>query len=106
MATATGVTYHDVPALVLTGEATVDLSSIAAAGNEDSTIAVPEANVGDIVAISPQATLLDGLVVSQAYVSADGTITFTVENHSAGALNQGSTVFSYAVMRGRNGPGS
>ena len=101
MAAATGVSYHDRPARLITGEATVDLASIAGAANEDSTIAVPEANVGDIVLVSPQATLLDGLVISQAYVSAAGTITFTTENHTAGALNQGATVFSFALIAGR-----
>lgn len=101
MAAATGITRHTNAGAYATGEFTIDPGSISAGANEDQTVAVAEADVGDVVVISPQATLLDGLVLSQAYVSAAGTITFTLENHTAGALNQGSTVMSYALIRGQ-----
>jgi hypothetical protein len=103
MAAATGIAYNEHHAVLNTGVATADPASIAAAGNEDITIAVPGVKTTDVCFVSPQATLLDGLVISQVGCFADGTITFTLENHSAGALNQASTVFNWGYLRGHSG---
>lgn len=104
MATATGITYHDRPAKVVTGEFTADLGSINAAASEAITAAVPEAEVGDIVVISQQAALTDGLIVASAFVDSAGSITVEIENNHTGAIDQGSTVFSFALIRGRLNP--
>lgn len=104
MAAATAITFAQVPGVYMVGSCTIDTENIGAGANQDNTIAVPEAKVGDIVIISPRATLLDGLVISQAGVFAAGTITFTIENHTAGALNQASTVFDFILIRGASGP--
>lgn len=90
--------------IVASGYCTVDLASIAAAGREVVTIAVPQAKLYDAVIVNPRATLTAGLVISQAYVSAAGTITFVVENHSAGIVDQTSTVFDWTIIRGNQGP--
>lgn len=100
MSAATAIVMSALRGAYVCGQCTIDPGSINAGVNEDQTIAVPECKVGDVVVISPQATLTDGLVISQAGVFAAGTITFTLENHTGGAINQGSTVFSFALFRG------
>lgn len=101
MAAGTSITYNERRGVFVTGEATVDPASIAAGANADQTIAAKGAKVGDLAFVSPQATLLDGLIISQVYVDAAGSITFTLENHTAGALDQGSTKFTWGYMRGQ-----
>lgn len=105
MAAATGIGYNgSAPGVFVTGYCTVDAASIAGGANEDITIAVPDAKVTDVAHVSPRTTLLNGLVISHAAVLAAGTITFTLENHTGGALNQASTVFNWALIRGSLGP--
>lgn len=101
MATATGLAYHDRPAQIITGEFTADLASIAAAASEAIDVDLPEARVGDLVLVSPQSALDDGLVISSALVDADGSVVVEVENNHTSAIDQASTVFSFALIRGR-----
>lgn len=104
MAAATGVTRSTAPFLsVGQGEFTLDPGAIAAGANEDQTVAVAEAKVGDGVIVAPQAALTNGLVVTGAHVSADGTITFTIENHTSGSVDAASATWNYTLIRGNNG---
>ena len=82
------------------GEFTLNPASIAAGAREVMTVAVPGARVGDVVQVSPQDALLAGLVVAYARVSANNAIEFTLENHSAGALDQASGKWNYTLVRG------
>lgn len=104
MATASGISYHDRPAKVVTGEFTADLGSINAGASEAITAAIPEAEVGDVVLISQQAALDDGLIIASSFVDSAGSVTVEIENNHSGAIDQGSTVFSFALVRGRLNP--
>lgn len=106
MATATSITYNDRPMQAICGSFTADLASIAAAASEAITVAVPEAVVGDAVVISQQSALDDGLIIASAFVDSAGSITVEIENNHASAIDQGSTVFSFALLRGRLAGGS
>ena len=102
MAAATGITYNEGRgAVIVTGTCTINPGSISAGGNEDMTIAASGVKVGDLCLVSPNELLLDGLVISAVGCYAAGTITFTVENHTGGALDEGSTVFNWGYIRGQ-----
>jgi hypothetical protein len=104
MAAATGVTYNlNRGLVVISGTATIDIESIATAVNQDCTIAVPDAKVGDIAFVGVRGVLLDGLIVANPHVSAAGTITFTVENNSASTRNEASATFDWMLIRGGEG---
>jgi hypothetical protein len=105
MAAATGVTYKaGRGAIIVGGTCVLNPGSIAAAAREDQTIAVPDAKIGDVVMVSPRDVLLAGLVVSHARVSAAGAISFFLANHSAGAVDQASGTWDWALIRGATGP--
>lgn len=104
MAAATAVTIKGVRGLVVdSGHCTLDPGAIAAGANEDQTIAVPTAKVGDMVIVAPRAALTDGAIATNPHVSAAGTITFTIENHTGGEINLASGVWDWTLLRGRQG---
>lgn len=104
MPAATAVAYSSHNGfVVISGTCTLDIGSIATEVNEDQTIAVPDAKVGDIVLVQPRAALLDGLAIVNPHVSATGTITFTVENNSASTRDQGSGTYDWMLIRGNEG---
>jgi hypothetical protein len=104
MAAGTSVTDKNPRGLVvLGGYFTLNPGSIAAAGREEQTVAVPAAKVGDLVVVAPRDVLLAGLVIGHARVSAAGTISFWISNHSAGAVDQASGVWDYTLIRGGQG---
>lgn len=101
MAAATDVERKAAPAAVIVGgSCTLDPGSIAGGANEDQTIAVEEAKVGDLVIVAPRAALTDGLIVTGAHVSAAGTITFTLENQTGSPIDEGSATWDWTLIRG------
>jgi hypothetical protein len=101
MATATAVAATERPGgNTYAGQFTADLASIAAAGQELITVTVPGLAVGDQVNVSPRSALTAGLIIAWARVSAADTLVVAISNHSAGAVDQASTVFDYSVIRG------
>lgn len=68
---------------------TVDLGSVAANTTELETITLVGAKVGDFVAVS-KPTLEAGIVVGSAFVTADDTISVTISNPTAGAIDAAS----------------
>lgn len=106
MAAATGVAPKtDVPfPTIKAGTFTLDPGSIAAGASEEQTVAVPEAKVGDSVIVSSRTVLVDGLVGPiNPRVSADGTISFWLENNHSAALDQGTGTWDYTLIRGNLG---
>lgn len=100
MAAATAISKIERPVgSFYTGEFTLDPGSIAAGAREEQTVAVPGVEVGDVVTVSPQAALLAGIVIGHVRAAAD-SISFWIENHTAGAVDQTSNKWNYAVIRG------
>lgn len=99
--TATTVAAQDRPyGQTFSAQATADLPSIAAAGSEVVTATIPGVRVGDIVTVSPRSGLNAGLVIGQSRASAADTVTFTVSNITAGALDAASQIFDIGIIRG------
>lgn len=105
MATASAVAYNGpLTFQALSGSFTLDIGSILTEANEDQTVTVEGARVGDLVIINPSAALLDGTIIANPHVSAADTITFTVENNSGSTRDNASATFYYMVLRGITGP--
>lgn len=83
----------------VSGTATLDFPSIAAAGHADLTITVKGAAIGDPVILGiANASALAGLVFN-AFVSAADTVTVRASNFTAGALDAASGVFSAVAIK-------
>lgn len=80
----------------------LDPGAIAAGGREVETVAVPGAQIGDVVALSPR--YVTSLIVGYARVSAAGVVTFSLENNTAGALDEGNSIWDGMLLRGTTGP--
>jgi hypothetical protein len=80
----------------------LDPGNIAAGGREVETVAVPCAAIGDVVVLSPR--YATSLIVGYARVSAAGVITFSLENNTAGALDEGNNIWDCMIIRGSTGP--
>lgn len=89
----------DAPAL--TGQAalaTLDFPSIAAVGTQDLTVAVPEAELGDVVSLGLPSNVPNG-VVYFGFVSAAGTVKVRAINVTAGAVDPVSGSFRISVSK-------
>ena len=81
----------------LTGSATLDFGSIAADDEEELTITVTGANVGDSVSLGAPAAIESGLVWV-GFVSAADTVTVRVRNTTAGAIDPASATWKASVI--------
>ena len=88
----------ELPTQVLTGTATLDFGSIAAAASEDKTIAVAGAAVGDTVALGLPAAPTAGIVFN-VFVSATSTVTVRATNITAGAVDPASAGYTVMVLK-------
>jgi hypothetical protein len=95
-------TDDKIPGATISGNFTLDLASVAADTQATDTVAIDFARVGDVVVCTPRGALTAGLELKHAYVSANGTVTLVFYNHTAGAIDESSTVFDYVVIRGSN----
>lgn len=100
MAAGTGVTYKQGHLQVIQASFTLNPGSMLTEANEDQTVAIDGCRVGDTVIVSPRAALLDGVIISNPHVSANGTVTFTLENNSGSTRDVASQVFDVTVLRG------
>lgn len=104
MPAATAITSLDRPgALVQQLTFALTPGSIAAAGTELETVALPGVIVGDQVAVSPQSGLQNGLVIGHCRVSAAGVVTFSIVNVTAGALTPTAGTWTLTIIRGTTG---
>ena len=97
---ATAVTPSERGGNIFAGSFTVDPASVASLGIELITVTIAGLRAGDCVNVVPRTALLTGLVIAWVRVSADNTLIVALVNVTAGALDQGSTVFDYGVIRG------
>ena len=81
----------------LTGSATLDFPSIAADDEDELTISVTGASVGDAVSLGAPAAIEAGLVWV-GYVSAADTVTVRVRNTTAGAIDPASATWKASVI--------
>lgn len=86
---------------IFVGSASVTVSALAAAAEEDLAITEANALVGDVVMISfDNAGMETGLAVCGAWVSANGTIKVRISNtNAAAALTGGSRTVRFTVLR-------
>jgi hypothetical protein len=104
MAAATAIVAADRPGgHHYGGTFVLNPGSIGAAGRELQTVAVPGVAVGDVAFVAPRAALLAGIVIAYVRCSA-GEIEFSIENHSAGAVDAASDTWDFQVLRGSSGP--
>jgi hypothetical protein len=102
----TSVVGTNQPGFFTSGSFTLDPASIAAASEGTETVPVPEARVGDVVHVTPRTALDEGIILSYAWVSASGTISVTLFNHTAGAIDVASATWDYVLIRGASGRAS
>lgn len=93
----TSPTYAE-HAVSLSATATLDFPSIPAAGQQELTITVTGAAVGESVALAPPAALEAGLQVT-GYVSAANTVKVRLSNVTAAAIDPASATWRATVLR-------
>jgi hypothetical protein len=82
---------------------TIDLASVAAATSAAQTFTVPGLKLGDFVAAIAPSTLNAGLGIVNARVSATDTLSLTIMNATAGALDAASGTYTILVVRPESG---
>lgn len=88
--------------LIKVTSASVTVSALAAGAEEELTISDSDAEVGDVVAVSPSEALDEaGLSVSSARVSAAGTIKVRISNQSGGSLTGSTEDLYYSILSAR-----
>ena len=82
-------------------DVTFDLAAITTVTASDQAVTVPDVDVGkDIVlAVVPPAVLDYGLIVQNAWVSADNTVTVRVLNITGGTINAASGTWRFVIGR-------
>ncbi|HUX16666.1 MAG TPA: capsid cement protein [Phycisphaerae bacterium] len=88
----------ELPTRVLTGTATIEFASIAAAASEDQTITIAGAALGDTVALGLPAASAAGIVFA-GFVSAADTVTVRATNITAGAIDPASAEITAMVFK-------
>lgn len=101
MAAGTSVTPSNSYGNFLTGSFVLDPASVAGGAAGTHTVAVAEAAIGDVAIITSRTALTAGNVISNVRVSAAGTISFSTENTTAGAIDEASGTWDYALIRNR-----
>lgn len=86
---------------IFVGSASVTISALAAAAEEDLSITESNATVGDVVMVTlPNAAVETGVGVVAAWVSTGGTIKIRVTNlNAAAALTGGAATVAFALLR-------
>lgn len=69
------------------GTVSIDLPNITTGATGTATATITGAKVGDLVFVQPPDTLLDGLALAGAAITAPDTLTVAVVNTTAGSLN-------------------
>lgn len=82
----------------LTATANLNFPSTAAAGQQELTIAVPGAAVGDPVAVAAPATLEAGIVITARVTAAD-TVTLRASNITAGSIDPAAANYTVTVFK-------
>lgn len=85
------------------GEVSVNPANIAALGRADVVIALPAgtAAAGDMVLVQPPPTLEAGLALQRAWINAADSLTITLFNYSAGAVDGAALNWTYVILAGK-----
>lgn len=103
MVAGTAVVVRDRPGgFHFTGTFSLDPGAIAAGGREVETVAIQGINVGDICYVSPQ--YATSLIVGYVTCRVAGTLEFSLENNTAGVLDEGNNTWGFGILRGTTGP--
>jgi hypothetical protein len=78
--------------------ATLDFPSVAAGADEELTVTVPDAAIGDPVVVAPPAALEAGLAVT-AFVSAANTVTVRLVNATVAPIDPASASYTVAIIK-------
>lgn len=78
---------------------TVTVAALATNTAETYSITDADAEVGDVINVSPQTAPEAGWGVEAAWCATAGTIAVRARNHSGGSLTGGALVLSYAITR-------
>jgi hypothetical protein len=85
---------------ILKGTIAVTISALAAAAEEDISLTIAAATVGDMVLVSPlNASMETGVAVLAAWVSANGTVKVRVGNVSGSSLTGSTANWQYCLIR-------
>ena len=76
-----------------------DPANCAAGAAIDVDLNIAGADVGDVVSVTPEEAMLDGLIIANVRVPFAGTVRIRLFNATAGALNQGNVTFYVALVR-------
>lgn len=87
------VTYMDA------GTVSVDPASLATLSSSETQVTISGAAVGDIIVMSPPASLETGLIFSGARVSAANTVQVRLSNMTAGSIDGAARTWSYFIIR-------
>jgi hypothetical protein len=103
MVAGTAVVIKDRPGgFHFVGTFSLDPGNIAAGGREVETVAIPGINIGDICFVCPQ--YATSLIVGYVTCRVAGTLEFSLENNTAGALDEGNNTWGFGIIRGTTGP--
>jgi hypothetical protein len=84
---------------IITGTVALDPASVAAQTCTEHQVTISGAAVGDVVCLTPPASLEAGLCVSGARVSAANTVQIRLCNVTGGAVDGSSRTWSYVLIR-------
>jgi hypothetical protein len=74
--------------------------NIASGAREVETVAVPGAQIGDVVYVNSRTQLLAGLIVADCRVASAGNIEIYLENNAPGAVQQPAGIWDFVILRG------
>lgn len=85
------------------GEIAVNPPNIASLARADVVVALPAgtAAAGDLVLVQPPAALEAGLILQRAWINAADSITLTIANYSAGAVDGAALNWTYVILAGK-----
>lgn len=86
------------PFRIETQDVTVDVASIPAATAPDTSVAVPIAQVGDSIIVTPLGTWPPNLTAPQGRCAVAGTVLVRISNPTAGAIDPASQSFRFCCI--------
>ncbi len=84
---------------IIKGAIGLDLPAIAAGSGHTTSFPISGATVGSVVAVSPDGTLPDGIIIAWVRVSGPDTVEIRFENNASVAVDPPSTGFSFRLIQ-------
>lgn len=80
-------------------QASVTVTALATLATQNLVVVDSDAQLGDVISVSPNASPEAGLDIGTAWVSAEGQITIKLRNGGGVALTGGVVVLNYTISR-------